>query len=161
MDLFPGLSDPYYRHFGGVAGAILLVMGTILGVLRLIPSTREGARGPWIAYRSWLLMAPVILLALGLGPKVFIIFLGILSIFFVKEFAQATGLYEDWSFVGAVYAGIAFFFTLAFIQWYGMFMAMPLRDTSSSRSFSSPSEISTAGQRASAAACCEARRPEL
>lgn len=126
MPWFPGLSDPFYVRYASAVGGLLAVFGLLLGVLRLLPRTREAARGPWVAYRSWLFMAPAVLLALGLGPTVFILGMGLLSILFVKEFAQATGLYADWGFVGTLYGGILFFYFLAFVKWYGMFMAMPV-----------------------------------
>jgi phosphatidate cytidylyltransferase len=126
MNLFPGLLDPHYRAFGLVVVALLSGMGLILGVLRRLPRTADAARAPWVAYCSWLVMAPAVLLALGLGPAVFIVCMGVLSICFVKEFARATGLYEDWWFMGVVYAGVVAFFSLALSHWYGLFMAMPV-----------------------------------
>src|SRR5207249_10324242 len=77
-------------------------------------------------YRSWLVMAPAVLLTLGLGREVFIVAVGVVSLLFVKEFARATGLYEDWGFVGVLYGAIALFALTALWPRYGTFMALPV-----------------------------------
>jgi len=71
-------------------------------------------------------MAPIGFLAVGLGGKCFITALVVLSILSVKEFARATGLYEDWSFMGVIYGGIGLTYLAVWIQSYGLFVATPV-----------------------------------
>jgi phosphatidate cytidylyltransferase len=122
----PAWSDPYYRRYLYVVAGLLAVYGVVLALLRMTRRESPAVQHAWTAYRSWLVMAPSIFLAMGLGRVVFIIAIGLLSIFCVKEFARATGLYPDWGFVGVVYAGVAAFCGVALARWYGVFMALPI-----------------------------------
>lgn len=127
MTVFPGWADPFYQRYLGLVAVLLISTGLVLGILRCTKLwSSGGVQKAWVAYRSWFIMAPVMLVTIGLGRVVFIVALGLLSIFFVKEFARATGLYEDWGFVIAVYAGVAGIFWAALTQWYGLFVAMPV-----------------------------------
>lgn len=123
----PGLADPGYRHFGSVAGGLLLVFGAVLLALRITPLwSSPGIQKTWIAYRSWLVMVPVSFLALGLGRGAFIGAVCLLSLGVIKEFARATGLYQDWGFTITVYVTVVGFFSAVFTHWYGLFVAMPV-----------------------------------
>lgn len=123
----PGLADLAYQRYGVVVGGLLLVFGAILLVLRLTPAwSSPGVQKTWIAYRSWLIMAPVIFLTLALGRATFISAVCLLSLGVVKEFARATGLYQDWGFTCTVYAGVLGCFSAVFTRWYGLFVAMPV-----------------------------------
>ena len=123
----PGLADPAYQRYGSVVGGLLLLFGVILLGLRLTPWwSSPGVQQTWIAYRSWLVMVPVCFLALGLGRTAFIIAVGLLSLGVIKEFARATGLYQDWGFTVTVYVGVVGFFSAVFTRWYGLFVAIPV-----------------------------------
>lgn len=121
----PGWADPYYRNYFWLVTGVLVLVGVILLCLRFFSRTRGAAEKVWLSFSPWLIMAPVIFLAIGLGREAFIGSLLVLSIFSVKEFARATGLYEDWGFVIAVYAGIVGFYAAVAVKWYGLFVAMP------------------------------------
>ena len=124
---FPGWGDAYYQHYTGLVLDFLIVAGIVLGILRCTKwRTAPGVQHAWASYRSWLLMIPVAFIALGLGRTPFILLLALLSVFCAKEFARATGLYEDWWFVGIIYAGIVGFYWAAWMPWYGLFVAMPV-----------------------------------
>src|SRR5438094_896571 len=60
----------------------------------------------WRAYRGWLLMVPLGLGCIFLGRAVAITLFTVVAAFGFKEFARATGLYQDWFMTGAVYLGI-------------------------------------------------------
>ncbi len=124
---FPGWHDPYYQRYAWLVLGLLLAAGVVLLLMR--GSRRRAApavHSAWRSYQSWLVMVPVAFAALGLGRTPFIFALTLMSLFCVKEFARATGLYEDWGFVGAIYAGIIGFYWSAWTPWYGLFVAMPV-----------------------------------
>lgn len=125
-EYFPALLDPSFRHFFLLVASILGVVGFVLFALRLNHRTRPAADKIWTAYKPWLIMAPLGFLAVGLGGKFFILALFILSIMCVKEFARATGLYEDWWFMSVIYGGVGLSYFCALIKWYGLFVATPV-----------------------------------
>jgi len=123
----PGLKDFYYVRYLWLIGVMLGGFGLIIGVLKLSPlRTHPSIEKTWIAFRSWLVMAPLALLVLGLGRAASITGFTVLSLLFVKEFARATGLYRDWGFVVLIYAVVLGLFWTAWIDWYGLFVAMPV-----------------------------------
>lgn len=126
VNWFPGWADSYFRNYFWLVVSLFIVAAVILIVMRIIPRTKSAAVKVWGSFSPWFIMAPVVFLVLGLGSKVFIFFLLILSIACVKEFTKATGLYEDWGFIIAIYAGLTGFYITAFVKWYGLFVAMPI-----------------------------------
>lgn len=123
---FPGWADEYFRTYFWLVFSLIVFFTIILGIMKLLPSARSAADKVWVSFSPWFIMAPIIFLVVGLGSKVFIVFLLILSIVSVKEFTRATGLYEDWGFMIAIYAGLIGLYTAAFLKWYGLFVAMPV-----------------------------------
>jgi len=107
----------------GLAGLILLVM-TLLG---------RDVASIWRTYRGWLIMIPLVLGSIFLGRTTFIIGVGLLAIVGFKEFARATGVYEDWGLTGLVYLGIVLLAGASYVTdprldypgWYGLFMSLP------------------------------------
>src|SRR5262249_39074439 len=75
---------------------------------------------------SWAIFAGVSSVAILLGREGFALVVGLLALFACKEFARATGLYEDWLFTGMVYVAILVVNLVA--QWpgYDAFMATPI-----------------------------------
>lgn len=127
MHWFPGWRDLYYQRYTWLVLGLLLTAGVVLLLLRCSRwRTAPAVHSAWRSYQSWLLMVPAAFVALGLGRTPFILALALLSLLCVKEFARATGLYEDWGFVGAIYAGIVGLYWSAWTPWYGLFTAMPV-----------------------------------
>ena len=115
----------------------LLIVASALGIagLALVALTLLGKDvGPvWQTYRGWLVMVPIVLATVLLGRAAFIGGVAILALLGFKEYARATGLYEDWWMTGLVYLGIVLLATACYIDdprlpvkgWYGLFMALP------------------------------------
>lgn len=123
----PSLSEPVYLGYLRIVAAVLGGYGAVLLALKLSPlGRREAVRKTWAAYLSWLVMAPLVLLAVGLGRHAFVVFLGLLSLLMVREFARATGLYRDRWFVWVVYVWVIGLFWSAYIGRHGFFVAMPV-----------------------------------
>lgn len=126
MNFFPGWSDIYFRNYFWLVASLIGIAAIILFLMRILPKTRLASEKVWVSFSPWFIMAPLAFLVLGLGTKVFTISLLILSIACVKEFTRATGLYEDWGFIIAIYAGLVGLYASAFVKWYGLFVAMPV-----------------------------------
>ena len=126
INWLPGWTDLYFRSYFCLVVSLLMVAAIILILMKIIPKTKPAADKVWVSFSPWFIMAPVVFLVLGLGTKALIISLLILSIACVKEFTRATGLYEDWGFIVAIYAGLIGIYAAAFVKWYGLFVAMPV-----------------------------------
>ncbi len=94
------------------------LMGLVIAALRLAVA--------WTPYRTWVLMLPVIFAALWLGPPWWAALVAVLSIYAVKEFAKATGLYRERVFVLVLYVAIIAMNLFAAVPHYGFFMVAPL-----------------------------------
>jgi phosphatidate cytidylyltransferase len=109
----------------GGAGLLLLFLSRVLG---------RDLAGVWRTYRGWLVMIPIVLGTLFLGRIATIVGVALLAIFGFKEFARATGLYNDWWMTGGVYLGIAAVAASALMRdpvrdvagWYGLFSTLPV-----------------------------------
>lgn len=126
MNWFPGWADVYFRNYFWLVASVIMVAAVVLTIMKIIPKTKAAADKVWVSFSPWFIMAPIVFIVLGLGSKVFVFFLLILSIACVKEFTKATGLYEDWGFIIAIYAGLIGLYTAAFAKWYGLFVVMPV-----------------------------------
>jgi phosphatidate cytidylyltransferase len=115
-------SEPSYQFFLILSAALVLGAGLLLVGVRKKPQ----AAAIWRAYRPWLIMAPLVLVAVGCGRNVLVGALFLLSIFSIKEFAKATGLYQDWWFMGALYLGLLGIYGAVWADWFGLFTAMPV-----------------------------------
>lgn len=82
----------------------------------------EGRRVFW----TWVMLAGILTPAVLLGQEVFALAVALVSVFACKEFARATGLYEDWIFTGLVYLGILAANLIALWPGYDVFMATPI-----------------------------------
>jgi len=124
--------NPVFRIYALCILAVLLGAGLILLIIDKL--LKRDASKMWRTYRGWLLMVPAILLCLWLGRSATILGIGLLSCLGFKEFARATGLYEDWWYTIAVYLGIAGTSAAILVAdpttgqsgWYGLFMALPV-----------------------------------
>ena len=126
------LESPVFCFYLAVAAGLLVVAGAALALLKW--GLHKDVDHAWRAYRGWLLMVPLGLGCIFLGRAVAITFFTVVAAFGFKEFARATGLYQDWFMTGAVYLGIIATGVVALVPdptdrnpgWYGMFMALPV-----------------------------------
>jgi phosphatidate cytidylyltransferase len=119
-----------------IAVGVLVLAGVILLILQRV--FRKDVRSIWLTYRGWLIMVPLVALAVFLGRTAVIAGTTLLAIFGFKEFARATGLYRDWWMTGAVYLAIVAVgytawmpdpFNTHIAGWFGLFTAMPVFGT--------------------------------
>jgi phosphatidate cytidylyltransferase len=127
-----GLSNDIFLFYMAVAAGLLLVAGVVIAVMRW--GLRKNMDHAWNAYRGWLLMVPLLCVSIFLGREAAITFFTIVAIFGFKEFARATGLYNDWLMTGTVYLGILATGLVSLVTdpvlgtpgWYGIFIALPV-----------------------------------
>ena len=116
---------------------LLIVLGVLAlggGVIGLMKVAGKDVRSLWRTYRGWLIMTPLIMGVVFLGREATIIGLALVAIFGFREFARATGLYDDWWMTGAVYIGIAAVASTSLLDdprtgelgWYGLFTTLPV-----------------------------------
>jgi phosphatidate cytidylyltransferase len=80
----------------------------------------------WRAFWSWVAVLGIITFGTLLGREVFALTVACVSLFACKEFARATGLYDDWIFTGCVYVAIVSVNLIAVWAGYDIFMAAPI-----------------------------------
>ena len=128
------LHNPIFMVYFRIVVGLIVVAGVILAFFTWV--LKKDIRPIWLTYRSWLIMAPLVLGSVLLGRVVTVVVLSFLAVMGFKEFARATGLYRDWWMTSAVYVGIVSVCILTLIRhptlenqglgWYGMFMASPV-----------------------------------
>ena len=126
------LDNPVFRGYLVVLAGLLLVAGLLIAILRFV--FRKNVTHAWNAYRGWLIMIPVVMVALFLGREATIIFFTLLGVAAFTEFARATGLYRDWPMTIVALLGIVAVGVLSLMDdpgtgthgWYGMLMALPV-----------------------------------
>ena len=128
------LQSEIFRTYALIVFGVLAVAGLALALLRW--GFKKEVHTLWLTYRSWLVMAPLILGCVFGGRVVVIVFICLLASLGFKEFARATGLYSDWWMTGAVYLGIVAVGLTSLISqpqgeepghgWYGLFIALPV-----------------------------------
>jgi len=126
------LSDPIFLAYAKLVGGLLGVAGVILLFITYI--LRKDVSGIWRTYRGWLIMIPLVLTTLVAGREATVIGVGLLAGFGFKEFARATGLYDDWWMTGTVYLGIVAVVATSLVSdpntgvdgWYGLFVVIPV-----------------------------------
>lgn len=106
--------------------AVYTVLSAVLLLLLVAAAALARVQAAWVPVRTWLVMLPVALGALWLGPLAWGLFITLISIFGFKEFARATGLYRELAFVAVVYLAIIGMNILAFAHIYDVFMALPM-----------------------------------
>lgn len=132
MTLEAAFNSPVVRLYGLTIGGVLLGGGLVLAVLRF--GLKKEIGGVITIYRSWLVMAPVMIGCVLLGRVPFVLAVVALSLLGFKEFARATGLYQDWWMTGAGYVGLLTVGASALLPdpgdgspgWFGFFMAAPV-----------------------------------
>ncbi len=126
------IASPVFRFYLSLAALLLAGAGTLLAVLRW--GLHKDVDQAWRAYRGWLIMVPILIGAIFLGRAATIMLFTTVAVFGFKEFARATGLYQDWTMTGTVYLGIIAAGVTSLIQdpgrsvpgWYGLYMTLPV-----------------------------------
>ena len=98
------LDSHVFRLYLYLVVGVLFIAGGVIAFLQFV--LHKNVRSIWLTYKSWLIMIPLIGLAIFLGRWAVIGGVTFLSIFGFKEYARATGLYRDWWMTGAVYLAI-------------------------------------------------------
>jgi phosphatidate cytidylyltransferase len=114
-----------------ILGALLLGTGLLIGALAALG---KNVTSIWNTYRGWLIMVPLVIGAIFLGRVAVIAGVALLALFGFREYARATGLYDDWWLTGLVYLSILALGVVSLISdprldtpgWYGLFMALPV-----------------------------------
>ncbi len=130
MSIAHAISNDIFLTYLAIAGGLLAFAGVVLGILTLLG---KNVAAIWKTYRGWLIMVPLVLGAVALGREAFIGGVTLLAIVGFKEFAKATGLYEDWWLTGLVYLSILALGIASYVEdprlgyqgWYGLFTALP------------------------------------
>lgn len=105
--------------------------GLIIGALAALG---KNVSSIWRTYRGWLIMIPLVIGAIFLGREAVITGVALLALFGFREYARATGLYDDWWLTGLVYFSILTLGAVSLVHdprldtpgWYGLFMALPV-----------------------------------
>ena len=126
------LSDPIFLAYAKLVGGLLGGAGVILLFMTYI--LRKDVSGIWRTYRGWLIMIPLVLATLAAGREAIVIGVGLLAGLGFREFARATGLYDDWWMTGTVYLGIVAVAATSLVSdpktgvdgWYGLFIVIPV-----------------------------------
>jgi len=128
------LQSPVFLTYVWIILGLLAGAGSVLGIMSRF--SKKDLHSVWMTYRSWLVMAPLLLGSIFLGRIVTIAALTLIGLVGFKEFARATGLYRDWWMTGGVYAGILAAGVTTMVRhpgpatgvsgWYGLFMALPV-----------------------------------
>ncbi len=131
MTIDAAMQSEVFLTYLKIVGAVLVLAGLAIGLVRLLG---KDVTGMLRTYRGWLITIPIVLGVLFLGRTATIVGVTLLALFGFKEFARATGLYDDWWMTGIVYFAIVALGLVTFMDdprldrpgWYGMFMAMPV-----------------------------------
>jgi predicted CDP-diglyceride synthetase/phosphatidate cytidylyltransferase len=117
------IKDPIFLSYT-ISAVVLLVAagGTLLLLQRRGRRVDDFLRVFW----TWVVMVAIIILAILLGKEVFALVVALVALFACKEFARATGLYDDWIFTGFVYLAIVAVNFVALQLGYDIFMASPI-----------------------------------
>jgi len=128
------LHSEVFRNYFFIMLGVLVIAGLVLSFVTWV--LKKPITSIWATYKSWLIMAPVVLGFVFAGRAAIIIFLCFIAMMGFKEFARATGLYRDWWMVGAVYLGIIAIGITSLIRqpqgdeagegWYGLFIVLPV-----------------------------------
>lgn len=106
-------------------GVVLFVFGLIILIYTVLRGI-ESSKNLWIRYFSSLVLIPALLFPLLLGRVPFIVLVLILSILSFREFLRSLGLHEDRYFSWIGYISICLIYLPVFIDWYGLYTAMPI-----------------------------------
>lgn len=123
------LQSPVALFYGAVTFGLLPVAGVVLAVLRW--GLQKNVDRAWQAFRGWLVMIPLIAVAIFLGRETAIVFFTVVGLLAFNEFARATALNQDRWLMGGVSLGIISLGVVALnpnekIDRCNLYMVMPL-----------------------------------
>jgi phosphatidate cytidylyltransferase len=119
-----GLHPVAFWIAAGIAAVLLLTPLAFL-VLDKAGKLTPGLRADlWTRYKSWLVLAPLMVVPLLSGRLPAIIGVGVLSLACYREFARATGMFRYRAISAVVALGIVLLTFAAADQWYGFFVAL-------------------------------------
>jgi len=134
MSPHTALESETFLSYVWIAFIVLGIAGMAIAFLRW--GLKKNVTPLWVTYRSWLVMAPILLGCIFAGRIPSIVLFCLLAGLGFKEFARATGLYQDWWATISVYLGIAAVGVACIIPqpqgeedgtgWYGLFISMPV-----------------------------------
>jgi len=130
MTIEAALQSSVFLNYLAIVGGVLAFAGLVLGIMSALG---KDVSSIWKTYKGWLIMIPLVMGTIFLGRTAFIIGVALLALFGFKEFARATGLYNDWWLTGLVYLGIIILAAASWVTdprlhhpgWYGLFMSLP------------------------------------
>ena len=130
MSIDAALHSEIYLTYLAIVAGILGFAGLVLAAMS---ASGKNVSSIWTTYRGWLIMIPLVMGTIFLGRTAVIIGVGLVAIVGFKEFARATGVYEDWGLTGLVYLGILLLAGASYVTdprldypgWYGLFMSLP------------------------------------
>ncbi len=131
MSINAAIHSQIFLTYLAIIGGILLLGGLLLAILGAFGKDVSSIRQ---TYRSWLVIIPIVMGTIFLGRAATIIGVTALAIFGFKEFARATGLYDDWWLTGTVYLALAVLGLVSIVSdprtgapgWYGLFIVLPV-----------------------------------
>jgi len=98
------LASEIFRGYVLLVAGWLLTGGLVISALRW--RIKDKVEHAWRAYRSWLVIIPLIVLVMTLGREAFVLFVAGLALCGLWEFAAATGLARDRWMTGVVAIGV-------------------------------------------------------
>ena len=130
MNIEAALHSDVFLTYVKIIGGLLVFAGAAIAILR---AAGKNVSGIWNTYRGWLVMVPIVVGTIFLGRTATIVGVALLAMVGFKEFARATGLYEDWWMTALVYLGIGLLGVSSYVTdprlgyegWYGLFMSLP------------------------------------
>jgi phosphatidate cytidylyltransferase len=118
-------ADPVTRLAVMAVVAVFVLIPLLVAVLSWRNYLSESAQGEiWRRYRSWLIIAPLMLLPILAGAFWTILGLLLLSLACCREFGRATGLFREQMVCLVVIVGILFVFFAVLDHWYSLFQAL-------------------------------------
>ena len=126
----PGMHPVTFWMVAGIA-AVLAITPLIFLVLDRAGKLSDTLRSDvWTRYRSWLVIAPLLIVPIVAGRLPAIICVAALATLCYREFARATGLFRQRMVSAAVvFGGLLITFSIA-DHWYDLFVALASLTTS-------------------------------
>lgn len=107
------------------AGGLLLIAPLLIALaLRARAPEDHARRELWKRYRSWLIVAPVIMTPILLGAFWMILAAAVLSLLCYREYARMTGCFRERMVSLIVVSGMLLMFFAALDHWYAFFVAI-------------------------------------